>query len=413
MPMPPPKEAKPCIASVEDATEKTKIERMPMNCDGSRENTSPQTSHSSQVGANGLNENPQPPIPPSQEKKPSHANKVSDQVDFGIKESVKEAESNVQSEKSRSCATGEDSRELAEEVGHSMSKSPGDQCTKHPGPLVPPKKPEKLEKTGTQQSLDKPDPASLMPKATDLSDSLCQAEDSLPKDEIPSFVVSPSQLDDGLSASLCGLDEGNKSVAEEKSVDSGQHSDDDSDGSRSGDTLAVSTAAMRGSHAGLDAMDSSEEDIHSLCYAGVFRGTQPSSSFKSALEKEVGPCRSSDPDPQGKTSAKAKSASFADLLSDCAGCFEERRHVGALAEKDAPYCHDVRKLEAEILLEMKKTTELLNRASQSQRDGEDDEDGIPENLLAKAMEKLKKAEYVLREAKRLKSAKTETNRKSW
>lgn len=419
MPMPPAKEAKPCIASIEDATEKTKIERMPINCDDSRKNTSPQTSQSSQVRANGLSENAQPPIPPSQKTKPSHANKVSDQVDIGITENVKEAESNVQCEKSKNCAMGGDSKGLSEEVGHSMSKLEGDPCTKHPGPLVPPKKKsDKFEKPGTQHVLikpnQKPDPASLIPTATDLSDSVGQMEESLPRKKIPSLVVSPSPLDDRLSALICGSDEGNKPLAEEKSVDSGQHSDDDSDGSRSGDTLAVSTAAMRGSHAGLDAMDSSEEDIHSLCYSGAFSGTQASTSM-SAFEKQVDPCHCSDLDPQGKTSDKVKSASIGDLLSDCAVCFEARQRVGAVAGKDGLYCHDIRKLEAKILLEMEKTTELLNRGSESQRDadGDEDGDGIPESLLVKATEKLKKAEYVLREAKRLKSAKTSINRKSW
>ena len=419
--MPPPKEAKPCIESVEEATEKTKIETMPKNCDDSRKNTgtSPQTKHSSQVRANGLSENPQPPIPPSQKKKPSNANKLSDQVDFGITENGrKEAESNVGQEKANSGATGIDSRELSKEVGHSASKSAGDHCIKKPGLLVPPKKPEKPEKPGTQHGFDKPteEPhaASLIPTATDLSESVCEAEELLPKNHIPSLMVSLSQLDDGLSASICGSDEGSKAIAEEKSVDSGQHSDDDSDGSRSGDTLAVSTAAMRGSHAGLDAMDSSEEDIHSQCFAGVFSGTQVSTS-KSALEKEMKSCYSSDLDPQGKTSTKAKSASFGHLLSDCAVCFEERWQVEAVAGKDGPYCHDVRKLEEKILLEMEKTTELLNRAEQQQRGADEDDDGddIPESLQAKAMEKLKKAEYVLREAKRLKSDKTSTNRKSW
>lgn len=400
MPMPPPKEAKPCVASAEDATEKTKIETTAINCDDSGKNTSPQTS---QVRANGPSENPQPPVPPSQKTKPPHANKVFDQVDIGITENVKEAESNVQCEKSKSSATGEDSKELSEEVG-SMSKLAGDLCTKHPGPLVPPKK--KPNKPGTQHGLNKPN---------DLSDTVCQAEESLPRNEIPALVVSPSQLDDSLSASICGSDEGNKTLAEEKSVDSGQHSDDDSDGSRSGDTLAVSTAAMRGSHAGLDAMDSSEEDIHSLCYSGVFSGAQ-ASTLMSAFEKEADPCHGSDLDPQDKISARAKSASFGDLLSDCAVCFEARWRVGAVPGKDDLYCHDIRKLEAEIRLEMEKTTELLNRGSRPQRgaDGDDDDgDGVPESLLVKAMEKLKKAEYVLREAKRLKSAKTSTNRKSW
>lgn len=406
MPMPPPKEAKPCIASVEEATERTKTD-----CDDSGENTSPQTSHPNQVRANGLSETPQPPIPPSKQTKPSYANKMSDQVDFGITENDKEAESNVQCEKSKSCATGQDLGGSSEEVGHGMSTSAGDLSTKHPGPLVPPKKkPQKPEKAGTQHGSDKPseepDPAPLIPTDADL------AEESPPKNEIPSLVVSLSLLDDGLSASICGLDEGSKTIAEEKSVDSGQHSDDDSDGSRSGDTLAVSTSAMRGSHAGLDAMDSSEEDIHSLSYSGGFSGTHASTS-KSALEKEVDQCGRLDRDPRGQTSAKAKSASFGDLLSECAVCFAARWQT--VAGKDGPYCHDVQNLEAEVLLEMEKTSELLHKASQSQRgeDGGGDGDDIPESLLAKAMEKLKKAEYVLRESKRLKSAKTSTNRKSW
>lgn len=402
--MPPPKEAKPGTASVEEAPEKTNIERMPVNCDDSGKNASPQPSHSSQVRANGLSENALAPIPPSQQTKPSHANKVTDQADSGITENVKEAESNVQCEKSKRCVAGQDSRELPEEAGRSMSKSAGDLCTKHPGPLVPPKKKaEKPENAGAQHGLDKPsedaDPASLLPTATPLA----------------SLVVPLSQLDDGLSASIGALGEGNQTLAEEKSVDSGQHSDDDSDGSRSGDTLAVSTAAMRGSHAALDNMDSSEEDIHSLSYSGGFGGGTQASTSKSALEEAAEPCHSPDLEPQGKPSANARSATFGDLLSDSAVCFEARRRVGAVAGKDGPYCHDVRKLEAEILLEMEKTTELLNRASQPQR-GEDGDDGgedIPESLLAKAMEKLRKAEYVLREAKRLRSATTSSNRKSW
>lgn len=367
---------------------------IPENCDDSRKKTSPQPTPSSQLRANGLSENSQPPIPPSQNTKPSMA---SDHATHGMREKSKSHE----------------------EVGDCISKPAGEQHQRHPGPLVPPKKkPEIPEKPGTQQGLDRPDPGPLIQTAPELSDSVPTAEDSLPKNKVPSLVVS--QLDDDLGASSCGLDEENKTKAEEKSVDSGQHSDDDSDGSRSGDTLAVSTAAMRGSHAGLDAMDSSEEDLPSLCYSRIFGGTQPSNS---AFKED--PCQSSEADPQAKPSTKAKSASFGDLLSDCATCFEQ--HVGTVAAQDGPCCHDVRKLEDEILLEINKTRELLNKASQSQRGGDGDEDedendedddgegrdNIPESLLAKAMEKLKKAEYVLREAKKLKSGTRSTNRKSW
>lgn len=416
MPLPPPKQAKPSTLPVEEATEKAKIEMIPVNCDDSRNKTSPQTTRSSQLKTNGPSEDPQPPIPPSQKTKPSHDTVVSDQVADGTTGDMEEGISNVQCETAKSPVTAENTRDDSEEAGHSIIKPAGDQCTKHPGPRVPPKKkPEKPEKPGTQHSLvkppEKPDPVSSVPTATDLSDGAGQAEGSVPTNEIPSLFVSLSQ-DDGLSASMCGLDEGNKIKAEEKSVDSGQDSDEDSDGSRSGDTLAVSTAAMRGSHAGLDAMDSSEEDVHSLCYSGVFHGSQASTS-KCVFNTEADPCQSSESESKGKGFTMAKSASFGDLLSDCAVCFEVKQHVGSLGAKDDPCCHDVRKLEAEVFLEMEKTTELLNRASQSGRDADGDGDNIPESLLTKAMEKLKKAECVLRESKKLKSAKSSINRKSW
>lgn len=378
VPLPPPKEAKP---SVEGAPEKTKVELIPEDWEDSRKKTSPQMPHSNQLRGNGLSKNSQPPIPPTQGTKPSM---VSDQAPDGMGENFK------------SPVTGQDSRELSEEGGHSMSRSPGQQHKKPPGPLVPPKKkPEKLEKAGAQDGLDKPDPASSIQAA---SDGLCDAEEPLPKHQLPSVLVSWTvSLDDDLSASNCALDEEHRAKAEEKSVDSGQHSDDDSDGSRSGDTLAVSTAAMRGSHAGLD-MDSSEDDLPSLSYSGTLAGTRVSDTED--------PCQSPEADPRGKTSTKSKSASFGDLTSDGAVGLEQ--HVGAA--RDGPQSRGVRKLQAEIFLEIQKTTELLNSAPE--RGAGDAGGDLPESLLAKAMEKLQKAERVLREAKKLQSA-APTKRKSW
>lgn len=385
MPPPPPKEAKPCVAPVEGAPEKTKVELSPEDCKDSRKTTSPQTPHSSQLGGKGLSENSQPPIPPTQDTKPSM---VSDQEPDGM------------GENSKSPVAGQDSRELSEEGGHSMSRSPGEQHKKLPGPLLPPKKKlEKPEKAGAHDGVDKPsDPASSSQAASELPDGLCGAEELLPKIQIPSVLVSwMVSPEDDLSASNCALDEEHRAKAEEKSVDSGQHSDDDSNGSRSGDTLALSTAAMRGSHAGLD-MDSSEEDLPSLCYSGTLAGTRASNTED--------PCQSPEADPRGKTSTK--SASFGDLMSDCAVGFEQL--VGAAAAKDGPQCHDVRKLQAEIFLEIQKTTELLKKAPQ--RGAGDAGEDLAESLLDKAMEKLQKAELVLREAKKLKSA-APTKRKSW
>lgn len=384
VPLPPPKEAKPCVASVEAAPEKTKVELIPEDCEDSRKKTSPQTPRSSQPRGSGLSENSQPPVPPTQDTKPSM---VSDQGPDAVGET------------SKSPGTGQDSRGLPEEGGPCMSRSPGEQHKKLSGPLVPPKKkPEKLEKAGAQEGSDKPDPAPSVQAAPELSDGLCEAEEPLPKNQISPVLVSwMVSQDDVLSASSGALDEEHRARAEEKSLDSGQHSDDDSDGSRTGDTLAVSTAAMRGSHAGLD-MDSSEEDLPSLSYSGTLAGTWASNAGD--------PCQSPEADPRGKTSTK--SASFGDLTSDCAAGFEQ--HVGAAAPKDGPPCHDVRKLQAEIFLEIQKTTELLNKAPQ--RGASDAGGDLPESLLDKAMEKLQKAERVLREAKKLKSA-APTKRRSW
>lgn len=367
VPLPPPKEAKP---SVEGAPEKTKAELIPEDCEDSRKQTSPETPRSSQLRGNGLGQNSQPPLPPTQDTKPPV---VSDQVPDGMGENPK------------SPVAGQESGELSEEGGPHLSRSPGEQRKKPPCPLVPPKKkPEKLEKAGAPDGLDKPDPAASNQAAPELSVGLCEAEEPLPKNQVPSVLVSwMGSLDD----ELIHDDEEHKAKAEEKSVDSGQHSDDDSDGSRSGDTLAVSTAAMRGSLAGLDAMDSSQEDLPSLSCSGTLAGTRASSTGD--------PCQSPEADPRGKTSTKAKSASFGDLLSECA--------VG-------PHCHDVRKLQAEICLEIQKTTELLSKAPQ--RGAGEAGGDLPESLLDKAMEKLQKAERVLREAQKLKSA-APAKRMSW
>lgn len=374
MPPPPPKEAKP---PVEGAPEKAAADLIPQGCEDSRKQPSPQTPRSGQLRGNGLRENSQPPLPPTQDTKPSV---VSDQVPDGMGENPK------------SPVAGQASGELPEEGGPCLSRSPGEQGNKPPGPLVPPKKkPEKLEKAGAPDGADKPGPAAPVQAAPEPSDGPCEAEEPLPQNQVPSVLVSwMGSLEED-------LDEEQRAKAEEKSVDSGQHSDDDSDGSRSGDTLAVSTAAMRGSHAGLDAMDSSQEDLPSLSYSGTLAGTRASSTGD--------PCQSPGPDPRGKTSTKAKSASFGDLLYECAVGFEQ--HGGA---RDGPQCHDVRELQAEICLEIQKTTELLSKAPQ--RGAGDAGGDLPENLLDKAMEKLQKAERVLREAKKLKSA-APAKRKSW
>lgn len=199
----------------------------------------------------------------------------------------------------------------------------------------------------------------------------------------------------GLSSLLGHLSGEIKEMAvEEKSVDSGQHSDNDSEGSESEAMLAASTAALRGSHAVLDALDTTED------------GIQISVHLSPPLVTAKPQVRPKRPSPPLKLSTKVRSASIGDLLSDSAIPVQVRMPRSSAAPSDY-----VTKLETEVALEMEKTNELLSRVPQSQKD--DDGEGVPEDLLAKAMEKLKKAEHVLKEIRKLKPANGSSHRKSW
>lgn len=435
--MPPSQEAKTCVSSVEEATEKAEAEKMSEKSHDSRKKTGPpptppnkpssSSSKRNLAEASQSRPNSLPPTPPSKEKKPSHPIVEPDQEVHRTTDEIKDLPSVRYDEPESPSAQELVSEEESEEtISSSINKSsdnepliPTDRLRRSPSPLLPPKKKvEKLDQPGMQHILDKTtkthpteeqDPSAMLQTASDTSASSPQVQEALPKSEVPSEVVSLNDLvTDSLSLSpvLCHLHEEKKQKAEEKSVDSGQHSDDDSEGSVSEDTLPASTAAMRRSHAGLDVLDTSEDDIQ---ISVNFKGTQ--SSTKSQVRSEVFPCQGSEPTPPLKPSAKARSASFGDLLSDSSVCIQVRQHTSAVAGNDGAPHDDVMKLEAEVSLEMEKTSELLSRVSQFQRGG--DEEGMPENLLAKAMEKLKTADHVLREVKKLKPAKNSINRKSW
>lgn len=426
--MPPSKEAKTCVSSAEEATEKAEAEKMSEKSHDSRKKTGPpptppnKPSSSSSIRnlaeASQSRPNSQPPTPPSKEKKPSHPIVEPDQEVHRTTDEIKDLPS-VRYDEPESPSAQETISSGINKSSDNEPLTPTDRLRRSPSPLLPPKKKvEKLDQPGTQHILDKTtkthpteeqDPSAMLQTASDTSVSSPQVQEALPKSEVPSEVVSLNDLvTDSLSLSpvLCHLHEEKKQKAEEKSVDSGQPSDDDSEGSVSEDTLPASTAAMRRSHAGLDVLDASEDDIQ---ISVNFKGTQ--ASTKSQFRSEVFPCQGSEPTPPLKPSAKARSTSFGDLLFDSSVCIQVREHTSAVAGNDGAPCDDARKLEAEVSLEMEKTSELLSRVSQFQRGG--DEEGMPENLLAKAMEKLKKADHVLREVTKLKPAKNSINRKSW
>ncbi|XP_023137603.2 nascent polypeptide-associated complex subunit alpha, muscle-specific form [Amphiprion ocellaris] len=454
-PMPPSKEAKPCASPVEEVTEQEKPDKVPEMSSDARKKTGPppmppnkpssNSSMSSLAEALQSRPNSHLPTPPSKENKPSppavepvqqvlatsdentekkeNSKKEINEETYEVEESIpNEALTHVRGDKPESPTTEGtvSEEESGETISSGINRAFDDDPevpteplrTSHSPLLIPPEKLDELVQPGTSH-IENCSIISLPTEgrdaiASDTSINSHQVEDELPKYEGPSVVVSlndPPNDSLSLSPLLCHLSMEKKKKAEEKSVDSGQHSDDNSEGSGSEDTLAVSTAALRGSHAGLDVLDASEDDSHmSVISRPALVSTKPQ------VRPKVFPC-GLEPPTSLKPSVKTRSASFGDLLSDSAVCIQVKQSSSAGAGIAGALNDDVLKLETEVALEMEKTSKLLSRVSQAQERG--DGEGIPENLLAKAMEKLKTADHVLREVKKLKLANSSSNRKSW
>lgn len=398
--MPPSKEAKPSTSSTEETPEGTKAQ-MPEKSPDAKKKTGPPPAPPNKPTSQQI---PHAPAPPAKDKKPSHP--VVD-PDHGTADENEEKDEDNRNE----------TKGAAKETDHSPSKEAiarDDKAPQANTQVSEAETGETLSKASNNEPL-----ISISPEGQDLtaplettSDNLgssLQAEEALPKTEVPSVVVSSNDpFSDNLSLIplLCHLPGEKKQKAEEKSVDSGQHSDDDSEGSGSEDTLAASTAALRGSHAGLDVFDASEDIVQVSVNLGPTQATG-----KHQVTSKVFPCRRSVPTPPAKPSVKVRSASIGDLLSDSSTCIQVSKHTRPGAGSNRPPSDDVMKLETEVALEIEKTSELLSRVSQSQEGG--DGEGMPEDLLAKAMEKLKMADHVLKEVRKLKLAKNLNNRKSW
>lgn len=388
--MPPSKESKPSTSSTEETTEAAKAEKMSEKSPDAKRKTGPPPTPPNKPTSQA---NPQPPTPPSKEKKPSHP--VVDPGQGTADENEEKEEDNRNETTAAAKETDQSvfkevnvrddevppvKRQVSEEeTGETLSEATNNE-------LLIPTEPLRRSSSPPNEGQDSTAP---LQTASDTSGSSLQAEEELPKSKAPSVVVS---LDDPFSDDL-------SLKAEEKSVDSGQHSDDDSEGSESEDTLAASTAALRGSHAALDVLDASEDNIQTSVNLRLTQAT-------GKQQVKVFPCRRSVPTPPLKPSTKVRSASIGDLLSDSSTCSSR-----PVASNSRSATDDVMKLETEVALEMEKTSELLSRVSQSQKGAEGE--GMPEDLLSKAMEKLKMADQVLREVKKLKLAKNLNNRKSW
>ncbi|XP_041644321.1 pleckstrin homology domain-containing family O member 2 [Cheilinus undulatus] len=421
-PMPPSKEVKPSVSPKEEASQEEKAEKIPEKSPDARKKTGPPPTPPNKPSTNSSTSNlteasesrpdSHPPTPPSKEKKPScPAKEVGSEVQGSTDESEEKAEESEEEgtaeaepsiykedEDPESPTAERVSEEDTEEADHEPKTSTEPVGQSPTPPLVPKKKPEKSPPPNDDENLNAP-----LHDARDTSANSPQTEEEPPKSGVPTVVVSlndPVTDSLGLSPLLAHFPGEKKKKAEEKSVDSGQHSDDDSEASGSEDTLAASTAALRGSNAGLDVLDASEDDIQVSVSL-----RHPQVASKPLVQSKAFPFRRSVPTPPLKPSAKARSASFGNLLSDSSVGQQTTAGAGSKATPG----DDVIKLEAEVALEMEKTQELLSKVS----DGGGDKELRSEDLLTKAMEKLKKADHVLREAKKLTPAKNSSFRKSW
>ena len=192
------------------------------------------------------------------------------------------------------------------------------------------------------------------------------------------------------------------------------HSEGDSVDSGSEDTLASSTFALRGSQVGLDSVYASEDEGEDYNNPEQIRDAAPPgitisqvSSVQINLIREKPKVAPRPPVPI-RPIFKAMSASVGDLLSNIS---EETQDISQRDSGDG--LSEVKNLEREIALGLEQTKELLSSTAQTQ--GEGLGKNLPEDLLAKAVEKLRMADHFLREAKNLEESKrpSTNNRSSW
>ncbi|KAM8894078.1 uncharacterized protein plekho2 [Spinachia spinachia] len=439
-PMPPSNKSKPCASPLNDATEEVEAENVSQKGhDASKKTGPPPTPPFKPIGSLGNHrEDSHGPTPPSKENQPTNpavephedvqgmtgenlekeedgeeeAAGTSVRTDEGDQSISKEAPPTAEDENPESSDVGRhfSEEEPQESAGSDLSEAsdneaqiPTETLGRSPSPpTILKKMPEKPLQPDTQhtgnnanvrQNTEGHDLTASPPTASDSSACSPPAEEALPKSEAP-IIVAP--LND--TVSLSHLPGEKEKQTEEKSIDSGQHSDDSGSGSE--DTLVASSAALRGSPTGLDVFDASEDKI-----------PIPSKLMPTKPELHVRPKVFPSRRPGPLLLLKPKSASIADLLSESSAAVQARQNTRDVAGSNGPPGANVMELESEVALEMKNTRELMGEVSWSQRGG--DSEDTTEDLLARAMEKLKKADHVLREVNKLKTPTRASHRKSW
>ncbi|TRY83712.1 hypothetical protein DNTS_018518 [Danionella cerebrum] len=190
---------------------------------------------------------------------------------------------------------------------------------------------------------------------------------------------------------------------EEKSLDSGQHSGEETE---SCDLVTTSSRKLKGSSHGLD-LETSEDDLEPSDINANSLGepspeTLSTTPEASLLRSFPAPSHQSKPlyhTMPLKRSSKGRSSSLGDLLAED----EEKTETKGKEMPMKPHGSNIKVLQTKVSLEIEKTGELLNAITAGQ--SEDQIEASPEMLLSEAMEKLRKADQFLREARCLKDRK--------
>lgn len=307
--------------------------------------------------------------------------------------SMPSKEPSAEQEKKASDTTGEVATSEEPRQLNLTPLSTPESVKKSPGPPAPPKKMTFKAQAKKEDTPPQSGPM-VLPDTTILSSEKV-SEQSSKTDDIKLMIPEPKTEPVGDVSS---------EELEEKSLDSGQHSGEESE---TGDQVTLSSTKLKGSSQVLD-LETSEDDL------------EPSDSKAKSLEEPSlkNPSTtpetsvpSANPSPSHcanqslflsmplKQSSKARSSSLGDLLAENAEKVEIKR-------KEIPinrHGSDMKDLQSKVSFEIEATGELLNSIATGQSgEAEMKVEARPEILLNEAMEKLRKADQFLREARSLK-----------
>nr|XP_055039158.1 pleckstrin homology domain-containing family O member 2 [Misgurnus anguillicaudatus] len=396
-PMPPSKENKPRISSVESATddkvegensnsEQTKNVQPPAPPSKHMKPTQPVTqSQETQEDLQEMDDEDMVDAAPDAQKKNEEedptfilSNKIiKPQVVMWDSPTTPSKEPPVEQEEQISSKASDDTEKVTTLIEpHQINVTPlatSDSLKKSPGPPAPPKK--KPLKTAAKTEEASPQD-NLTVLTTPSSEKV--SEQSIDKVDIGLTTPEPKPEPGG---DISGED------IEEKSLDSGQHSGEESEIS---EQITASTAKLKGSSQGLDG-ETSEDDLDPPDSKAEMSEKPslgaPTTTESSTLNAHPSPSiKSLHITAPLKCSPNARSASLGDLLSE------------NTEKKEIQHESDVKDLQSKVSFEMAETEEMLSEIAAGQS-SETDGAATPEILLNAAMEKLRKAEQFLKEAR--------------